>query len=271
MIILCYEELKLSHTKGASSMKHPILQTLTDLYSKNTSFDERDAYLQRQSAGDFAAAAKELIEMEPSAFSANPNALFILGTFYLKGRGVEQDPKKAAILFERAANQNHLYAISNLGTYYLCSPPPLQNTDKAIELFTMAANQGLATAQSNLAICYYNGTGVEKNLEYATSLFELAAKEGDTDAIRHLLTLATIFKEGNDATEQDSSKASRCATSAWMHSPKGSPLQQKALDLITALQQEPGYNMAETILGRALPMLGLGVGPGQPTPPIKRD
>lgn len=68
------------------------------------------------SKGDYVTAAKLL---KPMAANGDAKAQYNLGVLYLKGKGVPQNDKEAAILFRRAADKGNTDAQCNLGALYL--------------------------------------------------------------------------------------------------------------------------------------------------------
>jgi hypothetical protein len=99
--------------------------------------------------GDYAVALGEFKKQK------TPKAFYMLGTMYLKGEGVANDPVEATLWFRKAAEQ------------------------------------GLAEARYALGLCYLNGDGVLRNRNEALRLFRLAANQGNEDAIRMLGRLLT--------------------------------------------------------------------------------
>jgi len=114
---------------------------------------------------------------------------------YLSGRGVAKDLKKAAQLFEKAANQGNSKAQYNLGLMYLkgSSGVPENREEKAIQLFVRAARQGDPAAQYRLGLMYMSTT---------MNYFLEAAKQGHDKAQKQL----NFFKSAKENCNQNSFK-----------------------------------------------------------------
>ena len=79
--------------------------------------------------------------------------------------------KKAAELYERAANQGNEYAQYELGKMYEEGTGVKKDEKKAAELYEKAANQGNSKAQFQLGQMYEEGRGVEKNEKKAIEVY----------------------------------------------------------------------------------------------------
>lgn len=76
--------------------------------------------------------------LQPLADQGNAEAQLMLGIFYSKGQGVEQDYNKAASLFRRAADQGNKKAKYNLGLSYALGRGVPQDQDQAQKWFMRA-------------------------------------------------------------------------------------------------------------------------------------
>ena len=83
---------------------------------------------------------------------------------YNRGDGnVKKDEAKAAMLYEKACDQNFSMACSNLGYAYEKGKGVEKDLEKAIKFYEKACkdNEGC----TELGLLYANGTGVEKDLK----------------------------------------------------------------------------------------------------------
>ncbi|HBF29653.1 peptidoglycan-binding protein, partial [Rhizobium sp.] len=153
-----------------------------------------------------------------AAKAGDAAALFEIGSRYIEGRGVPADFSKAAIWFQRAADQGlaparyrlaglyekgtgvardinkakGLYllaaaagnaaAMHNLAVMYASGSDGKTDMQEAAKWFIKAANLGVTDSQFNLAVLYARGTGVKQDLGESYKWFALAARDGDKDA-----------------------------------------------------------------------------------------
>lgn len=170
-----------------------------------------------------------LERIRQAAKDGDPFAQFELGIAFEYGIGVEQDFRKAAEFYAKAAEQGHRAAEHNLllqhisGQAKIHNPAPVfskfkiraeagdrdaqnnlglcfqfgygtqQDYAQAMVWFRCAADSGLATAQFNVGGLYFEGNGVEKNLGMAIEWYTRAAEQRDELA---LLQLARIYQKG---------------------------------------------------------------------------
>lgn len=172
--------------------------------------------------------SSEKIEKPPVEEEIDADAIVEEGIKHLN-IGIEDDDdaeyKKAAELFEKAANHGHSDAQYYLGYQYELGLGVLESKQEAIKWYTMSAEQGNADGQFNLATIYeedndietankwykkavrnkhphamYNlannyrlGKGVEENHAKALELYKESADLGLPEAE---CALGTIYKEG---------------------------------------------------------------------------
>jgi len=130
--------------------------------------------------GDF---AKAFTEWEIAAKAGDPKAQHGLGVLYETGQGVPAiDEKKAAELYQAAADQEYAPAISNLARLYEDGRGVTKDQDRAIDLWRRAADLGNSTALYNLGAHYADGIGVPQNDLEAAKYFRAAAELGLPDA-----------------------------------------------------------------------------------------
>ncbi len=100
-----------------------------------------EAYLR----GDYATAFKEF---RPLAEQGDADAQFVLGTMYLRGRGVPQDYNEAVRWYRLAAAQGFTMAQYNLGVSYAKGRGVLEDYVQAYMWFSLAAAQGQELART---------------------------------------------------------------------------------------------------------------------------
>ncbi len=101
--------------------------------------------------------------------------------------------KKAATLWQKAADQGNASAQYNLGVMYKNGQGVKQDYFKAKELYQKAADQGSAGAQLNLGVMYDEGYGVKQDYFKAAALYQKAADQGIAEAQYNLGIM--YFKE----------------------------------------------------------------------------
>ena len=170
-----------------------------------------------------------LEEIQQGVDAGDPFAQAEMGLALEFGWGVEQDFRKAAEFYAKAAEQGHRTAEHNLLLLHVSGhakvyPPAAvfekvrnraeagdrdaqnnlglcfqfgygteQDYSKAMIWFRHAANAGLATAQFNVGGLYFEGNGVDKNLSSAIQWYTRAAEQRDELA---LIKLAHIYQKG---------------------------------------------------------------------------
>ena len=121
------------------------------------------------------------------------NILFVIGSMYSKGIGVEQSYLKAKEYFELSAQQNNPEALNQLGTLYENGNGVEQNYAKAKECFELSAQQNNSDGLNHLAYLYYHGLGVIQNYAKAIEYYEKSAKQNNPEALDNL---GYIYKNG---------------------------------------------------------------------------
>ena len=112
-----------------------------------------------------------------------------LGIFYLDGKYVQRDIKRAILYFELSAKQNNLNSIYRLGMIYY----ERRDIDKAIYYFTQAANQNHSNSLYQLGIIYSDNIYKPVDIMKAINYFRQAANQNDNLAF---LKLGQIYYEG---------------------------------------------------------------------------
>ncbi|KAH3761778.1 sel1 repeat family protein [Pelomyxa schiedti] len=123
-----------------------------------------------------------------------PSTMSIVGACLVYGTGLDQDPRKAVLLFRRAADAGNTGAMNNLGWCYQHGKGVDKDMDQAVSLFRRAVDAGNTDAMVNLGFCYQNGKGVDKDMDQAVSLFRRAVDAGNANAMNHL---GWCYQNGN--------------------------------------------------------------------------
>ncbi len=174
---------------------------------------------------------RDIKALEAKAAAGDAAAQIALGLVYDTGdkvAGVEQDRRKAAEWFQKAAAQGVAEAQFNLGTMYEMGVGVKKDEKKALEWLEKAATQGFADAQFNVANMYATGRGTEKNLSRAITWYDKAGVQGMT---RAQYNLGYLYAKGDkdEGLEPNSVKAY-----AWLSlaAADGDPGAKKLRDLI---------------------------------------
>jgi len=120
-------------------------------------------------------------------------AQFRLGELMLKGRGILQNPSRAAFWLEKASRRKHLEAGFRLGGLYYKGVGVSQNYKLAAKFFRAAARAGHVGAQFRLGHLYETGTGVKQSYGLAILWYRKAANKGDWYACANL---AKMYEHG---------------------------------------------------------------------------
>lgn len=117
--------------------------------------------------------------------------------------GVKPDIKKALALYQKSAQTGNAEALLILGTFYDKGKEVEQNWEKALKYYTEAADKGLTEAEFNIASMYYAGEGVEQSYAKAAQWFEKSALNGNP---KSAFNLGAMYYNG-DGLKQDESQA----------------------------------------------------------------
>ncbi len=101
-----------------------------------------------------------------------------LGLCYYTGEGIAVDKKKAAELWQEAAEGGNINAQFMLGKCYENSEGGQGDMDIAVNWWLKAAQRGHPEAQYELGTCYYHGNGVPIDFEEAFKWWNKAAGNG---------------------------------------------------------------------------------------------
>jgi hypothetical protein len=132
-------------------------------------YEDGDAAFRRK---DYAAA---MARWRPLAEDGDARAQAAIGSMYLSGLGVVQDPGLAMQWCDRAAEQGNPRAQYLLGSMYRDGKAGEKNLPRAMALFRKSAEKDFAWAQYSLGLMYLVGEGVPVDFAEAYYWLSLAA------------------------------------------------------------------------------------------------
>lgn len=136
---------------------------------------------------------------------------------YLAGQGVQQDSKRAAFWYEKAAGAGDPRAQLQIGYLYEAGIGVPKDPERAFHWYQLAASGGLLSAKVNLGIAYLFGDGVDKNQQAAFALFHEAAQKGSGLAA---CFLGDIYHFGIGVVQNDAEAERWYAKGAELHNPQ---------------------------------------------------
>ncbi len=116
------------------------------------------------------------------AGAGEPEAVFLMGTAYAEGLGVDTDPEEAVVWYRRAGDLGNVLAQHNMGNVYAAGTGVPQSDSLAVEWWLKAAEQGDAIPQLRLGTMYEEGRGVDADLDEAIRWYRASAARGNTAA-----------------------------------------------------------------------------------------
>lgn len=108
------------------------------------------------------------------------DASYALATWYLFGKFVGKNFKKAVIYLAKASEFNHPHACFDLAICYETGKGVKRNKMEAFRLYLKAALLGERQSLYEVGRCFYYGIGIEKNQEVANVWLEEAERHGIT-------------------------------------------------------------------------------------------
>lgn len=176
-------------------------------------------------------------KLEQAAATGDTMAMYNLGTFYLKGRGVTQNNAEAVKWYRKAADLGLPIAQYDLGTHYSQGTAGLKkDARKAAAYFQQAADQGFAGAQASLGFIYVTGQLGKADPELAVKWFRKSSLQ---DNVEGNYNLGLCYLNGI-GTSQDTGRAEKLIERAADQN--HIPAQLKLMELYTAgtvLAQDP--------------------------------
>ncbi len=138
-------------------------------------------------------AAQVIDHVRKRAKAGDAEAMFLLGSAYDEGLGVEADPVKVVYWYRKAVEKGNAPAMNNLAWMYYEGRGVPQDYDKAVYWFSKAAEKGEADAMFNLGLMYQSGLGVARDYEKAVYWFSKAGEKGYIGAI---ISLGMMYENG---------------------------------------------------------------------------
>ncbi len=120
------------------------------------------------------------------ARNGNAKAQYVLGCCYNGDHGVQKDPAKAAIWWERAAAQGLADAQYYIGLSYYAGIGVPKDAAVATSWWKKAAAQDHADAEYFLGISYNSGVGVPQSTKLAVYWLQRSASRGNSEAVEVL-------------------------------------------------------------------------------------
>jgi TPR repeat protein len=157
----------------------------------------------------------------------NTYAERLLGTMYIKGRGVPQDYGLGMRWMRIAAGKGLADAQNEMGILYQRGLGAERNEAEAVKWFRLAADQGLVLAQNNLADAYALGLGAPQDFGEALKWYRLAADQSSSYAenvigvaYEHGLSVAQDDAEAFRWYRRAANKIYERPGDTWIHSPQ---------------------------------------------------
>lgn len=127
----------------------------------------------------------------------NPNAMFNLGIMHMKGQGCQKDNLVAKDWFEKAAEHNHLQAVSSLAIFYEKGMHGEADSTKALEFYKKAADLGNVEAQLKAGMLYKE---VGKNIDAMRYL--ITAAHNNNSQAQGIVTYVSNANESNELNNE---------------------------------------------------------------------
>lgn len=127
-------------------------------------------------------AGEVLGDVRALAAAGDVEAIFLMGTAYDEGLGVEVDYVEAVRWYRRAAARNHVLGEHNLGNTYRDGRGVDIDHATAVKWWLRAARAGDATTRLRLGEAYEAGRGVARDLDRALSWYGQSAESGNSAA-----------------------------------------------------------------------------------------
>ena len=120
-------------------------------------------------------------------------AQYALATWYLFGRGVKRDYKKAFSLLLQSAEQNYALAEFDIAVSFEKGKGTDKSEKSAFRYYRRAAEHDDLSGMTEVARCYWFGIGTVKDCRKAANWYMKAARRGDSES---QATIATLFESG---------------------------------------------------------------------------
>ena len=148
------------------------------------------------------------IEYQDAANLGDPIGQYNLALIYEKGKNQAVDLDKAKELYQQAANQHVVAAMTSLGNIYIAE----KNIDKAISWLNMAVSNHDADASYQMGSLAEKGLIPNASMHQALQYYQTAAAQGQGNAVLALERLSksssAANKDREESAEYDSKKGS---------------------------------------------------------------
>ena len=131
--------------------------------------------------------------LREAAASGYAPALYALATWYLHGRGVKKDYKKAFSLMKESAEQRFAPAEYDLAVSYELGKGVAKSDKSAFLFYCRAGEDGDLDGMTEVARCYWFGIGTSKNYRKAADWYLKAARQGNAES---QTTMAKAYESG---------------------------------------------------------------------------
>src|SRR5262249_22819232 len=101
--------------------------------------------------------------LQKALMAGDPQAAYALGTWYLHGKNVKQDARKAVLLLRQPANANVANALYDLAVCYEKGVGTKKNLARAFQYYLRGALHGDEQSYHEVGRCYYYGIGTAKD------------------------------------------------------------------------------------------------------------
>ena len=153
------------------------------LNSFNKKDDGQKLYEQAQSFFEEGKIREGYVFMEKAAEAGYPEAQFQLGCSIIEMK-YNKPIEEGLMWMNKAAEQNHIFAINNLAMCYQMGEGVNVDYAKALSLLEKAASLGDMMAYYNIGQVYIFGLGVQKDVLKGLTFMQKAA-ESDTEGCEH--------------------------------------------------------------------------------------
>ncbi|MDR2354244.1 MAG: sel1 repeat family protein, partial [Deltaproteobacteria bacterium] len=144
-------------------------------------------------------------------YNGSQEAAVTLGTWYLFGKGVEQNSENALKFFLEAAKSGTVEAYYLIWVVYeLDNAKISMNLSTAFNWLCLAVEHGYTPALVKFGILLYEGLYINQNRADAFVIFEHTAKYNDPDSLYYL----SLYYENGEVVSQDDEEALRLLTAS---------------------------------------------------------
>lgn len=150
-----------------------------------------------------AAVGQDPTATQQACNDGDPDACHEVGAMFESGQGVERDPMRASIYYERACNGGAMQACAALGMMHLRGGGVTMDRRRAVALLERACDGDEGSACATLGLQYANGRTLEQDLERAA---ELLGRACDLNDLGGCANLGVLYQQGA-GVEADSARA----------------------------------------------------------------